>query len=264
MPRRAHAQLSAASKRSRPATERSLALLDALANAGRPVSLKELAADLEIPQTTAFRLCQLLENRRYIAREAGGRRYTIGVKLLRLGLSVVRASGPTTARHQILSELVGEIGETCNLTAVVGTNVVYLDRVEAQWPLRVILETGSRVPLHCTASGKLFLAAMASETRDKLLAFLPLAPFTDKTIVDKRILRREILRIRKRGFSTDDEEFLLGLACVAVPLLDRNGKTIAAIGCHAPKVRLSLRQLVGKIDLLQVAARRLERTFDGD
>jgi DNA-binding IclR family transcriptional regulator len=264
MSTRLHAQLSAASRRARPATERSLLLLEALANAGRPVSLKELAVTLGLPQATAFRLCQLLENERYVVREAGGRRYAIGVRLLRLGLSIVSASGPTTARHKILAELVSEVGETCNLTALVGTDVVYLDRVEAQWPLRVILEPGSRVPLHCTASGKLLLSAMPAETRDQMLAVLTLTPHTPNTIVDKQMLRREMARIRKRGYSTDNEEFLVGITCIAVPVKDRRGKTLAAIGCQAPKARVSLKQLIGRIDLVQRAARRLEQTFETD
>lgn len=259
-----HTQQSAASKRARPATERSLLLLEALASAGRAVSLKELALTLGLPQATAFRLCQLLEHERYIVREVGGRRYAVGVRLLRLGLNVVSGSGPTTVRHRILTELVAEVGETCNLTALVGTDVFYLDRVEAQWPLRVILEPGSRVPLHCTASGKLFLSAMSQETRDQMLSALTLVPHTPNTIVQKQILRREVERIRKRGYSTDNEEFLVGLTAVAVPLKDRKGKVLAAIGCHAPKARVSLKQLTGKIDLLQRAARRLERTFETD
>ena len=264
MPTSRHAQLTAASKRARPATERSLQLLEVLANAGRPVSLKELSVTLGLPQATAFRLCQLLENERYVVREAGGRRYAVGVRLLRLGLSIVSGSGPTTARHNILAELVSEIGETCNLTALVGTDVLYLDRVEAQWPLRVILEPGSRVPLHCTASGKLLLSAMPAETRDQILAFLTLTPHTPYTIIDKQVLRREVLRIRKRGYGTDSEEFLLGLTAIAVPLKDRKGKTLAAIGCHAPKARVSLKQLIGKIGLVQRAAQRIEKTFDTD
>jgi DNA-binding IclR family transcriptional regulator len=260
----ARAQLSAASRKARPATERSLLLLEALANAGRPVSLKELAVTVGLPQATAFRLCQLLENERNVVREAGGRRYAVGVKLLRLGLSIMRASGPTTARHKILTELVSDISETCNLAALVGTDVVYLDRVEAEWPLRVTLEPGSRVPLHCTATGKLFLSAMPAETREQMLAFLPLMPHTPNSIVDKPALRRELLRIRKRGYSTDNEEFFLGLTCIAVPLRDGKGKLLAAIGCHAPKARVGLKQLLGKIGLLQQAARRLEKTFDAD
>jgi DNA-binding IclR family transcriptional regulator len=120
------------------------------------------------------------------------------------------------------------------------------------------------VPLHCTATGKLFLSAMPAETREQMLAFLPLMPHTPNSIVDKPALRRELLRIRKRGYSTDNEEFFLGLTCIAVPLRDGKGKLLAAIGCHAPKARVGLKQLLGKIGLLQQAARRLEKTFDAD
>lgn len=264
MAKSVHSQLSAISRRARPATERTLQVLEALAGAGRSMSLKEIAATLELPQATAFRLCQRLEIERYLVREVGSRRYSIGVRLLRLGLGIVRAAGPTTARHAILTELVSEIGETCNLTAPVGMDVVYLDRVEAHWPLRVSLEPGSRVPLHCTASGKLFLATMPAETRDRTLASLALNVHTPNTIIAPPVLKRELARIAKRGFATDNEEFLVGLTAVAVPLKDKKGKLLAAIACHAPRARVELKQLVGKIDLLQHAARRIEKTFDAD
>jgi DNA-binding IclR family transcriptional regulator len=264
MAKRAHRQLNDASRNSRPATERTLQLLEAIASIGRPASLKELAAMWSIPHATAFRLCQRLEHEGYLVRELGTRRYAIGVRLTRLGLNIVRASGPASTRHGILAELVGELGETCNLTALVGTEVLYLDRVETQWPLRVMLEPGSRVPIHCTASGKLFLSAMPGKTRDQVLAELPLAIHTPNSITDKKLLKQELGRIAKRGYSTDNEEFLVGLTAVAVPLKDQRGKTLAAVACHAPKARITLRQLVGKVDILKHAAHRLAKTFEAD
>jgi DNA-binding IclR family transcriptional regulator len=258
------AQRRDASRKIRPATERTLSLLEALATTGRPASLKELSAMCELPSATAFRLCQRMEAEGYLVRDAGSRRYTIGVRLMRLGLDIVRSSGPTSMRHTIMSELVDAIGETCNLTTLAGNEVLYLDRVETRWPLRLALEPGSRVPIHCTASGKLFLSFMPDELRERILATLTLPRNSAKTIVDHGEFRRDLQRIAKRGYSTDNEEFLTGLVAVAVPVRDRKGHVFAAVASHAPVARMDLKRLTAEVPRMVDAAAKLAKTFDWD
>ena len=210
---------------------------------------------------TAFRLCRRLEKAGYLVRDGGSRRYTVGARLMRLGLDIVLSSGTISARHAILAELVEKIGETCNLTTLAGTEILYLDRVETRWPLRIALEPGSRVPLHCTASGKLFLSLMPPPIQERALGALTLTAHTPNTIVDLRRLRKELPSIARSGFSTDNEEFLAGLIAVAVPIVDRKGKTLAAVACHAPVARLELKQAVALVPVLRAAASRLTETF---
>ena len=254
-------QRTFAGKQARPALTRALGLLEAIAATGRPATLKEIAALQDVPAATAFRLCQQLEEAGYLVRDSGSRRYTVGIRLIRLGLDIVRSSGPTTARHKILSDIVESIGETCNLTTLAGTEVLYLDRVETRWPLRMNLEPGSRVPMHCTASGKLLLAAMPKETQERVLASLELTPHTPMTITDPKMIRRELQRIARRGFSTDNEEFVAGLIAVAVPIADRHGKAFAAIACHSPAARLSLEEAILLVPVLKAGAAKLAETF---
>ncbi|MBX9591404.1 MAG: IclR family transcriptional regulator [Hyphomonadaceae bacterium] len=251
-----------AGQRRRPAVARAIGLIEAVAATGRPTTLKELASTQDIPQATAFRLCQRLEAAGYLVRDSGSRRYAVGMRLMRLGLDIVRNSGPMSARRTILTEVVDDIEETCNLTTLVGTEVLYLDRVETRWPLRVALEPGSRVPLHCTASGKLLLSSMPKATRERVLNTLELTAYTPRTIVEAKVLRRDLQRIAKRGFSTDNEEFLAGLVAVAVPIRDRKGRAFAAIACHAPVARLDLKRAVTLVPRLQQAAAKLALTFE--
>lgn len=242
------------------ATSRALELLETIARTGRALALPELAALLDLPKPTVHRLCQKLEGEGYLMREPGGRRYTVGRRLLRLGLDVMR-TGATFDRRAILEKLVNEIGETCNFTALAGHEVVYLDRVEARWPLRLHLEPGSRVPLHCTASGKLFLAALPAERRDRLLEALDLSAYTPTTLTSRAALDPELAAINAQGYSLDREEFLLGLIAIAVPVIDAQGTTLAAIACHAPSVRFSLDKAISHLALLQEAARRMAATL---
>ena len=255
------AQRRAAGGMQRPATERALSLLEAIAAAGSAMTLKELETACGLPAATTFRLCGLLQEQGWLMRDADPRRLLVGPRLMRLGLEIVRSAGPAHARRNILSELVEAIGETCNLTCPSRGEVLYLDRVETKWPLRMALEPGSRVPIHCTASGKLFLAHMAEAQRDSLLAQTHFERHAPKTIVTVKALLQDLRRIVRRGYSTDNEEFLAGLVAVAVPVRDRQGRVVAAVACHAPAARMSLTKLMERRPLLEAAAARMAETF---
>lgn len=242
------------------AVDRVLELIEAISRTGRALTVPELCGILDLPKPTVHRLCQRLEVAGYLCREPGGRHYAIGARLFRIGLDVMRG-GATAERRAILKGVVDEIGETCNFTALAGDEVLYLDRVEARWPLRLHLEPGSRVPLHCTASGKLFLAHLSVARRRNVLSAIDLSPFTPHTITDLAAMTRELDEIARTGYSLDREEFLLGLIAIAVPVKDSSGATLAALACHAPSARLSLERAKTYLPLLEQAARRLGETM---
>lgn len=135
--------------------------------------------------------------------------------------------------------------------------LVLPDRVEAQWPLRLTLDVGSHVPLHCTASGKLFLAWMPRRERDALIERLTLTRMTANTLTEPDALRAECDAIARLGYSCDREEFIAGLIAVAVPVVDQAGEVRAAIAVHAPTARMTLKDAVQRIDALKAAAVRM-------
>jgi DNA-binding IclR family transcriptional regulator len=143
-------------------------------------------------------------------------------------------------------------------------SVVYIDRVEADWPLRLHFDAGSRVDPHCTAMGKLFLAYLPQGERKRLIESLPLTRYTPKTITSRPALDRELTRIRRAGYSVDDEEFLLGVVCLAVPILGAADEVIAAVALQAPRARMSLRDAVRHLPRLKRAAARYADQFNGE
>ncbi|MGA1473474.1 MAG: IclR family transcriptional regulator, partial [Burkholderiaceae bacterium] len=166
------------------------------------------------------------------------------------------------ARHRVLRLLVDQAGESCNLTSFSAGEVLYLDRVETAAPLRFYLHSGSRVPAHCSATGKLFLSQMSPSQRQKLWDAGPFERFTERTLVDVHQLEEEITKVRVQGFAIDDEEFLPGLLCIGVlvPSLDsKDNKTNMGIALQAPKVRFSLERAMQCLPLLQNAAQALSR-----
>jgi DNA-binding IclR family transcriptional regulator len=239
---------------------RALRLIETVAASDRPLTLPEICALLNLPKATTHRLCQQLEQNGYVVREPGGRRFTPGARLLRVGFNALR-SGLTAERHQALTALVDVIGETCNFTTLAGHEVLYLDRVEARWPLRLHFDTGSRVPVHCTASGKMLLASMKASDRKRIIDAVGLPAYTPHTITKRSVFDAELTQIVQQGYSLDQEEFLLGMAAIAVPVMALDGSVIAAVACHAPSVRLSAERAKEHLPQLRQAARKLSETL---
>lgn len=241
---------------------RTMTILEIVGGAGDPISLADLAARAALPKPTAHRIAQMLERQGFVRREPDGRGLVAGPRLTRLALQTLGNDGRRAERRAILSDLVARVGETCNLTGLDGHEVRYIERVEADWPLRLHFEAGSRVPIHCTATGKLYLAFRPAADRARLLAALALDAHTLRTITDAAALERECQRIRARGISTDDQEFLAGMVAVAVPVTIIDDRAVAAVAIHAPVARVKLGGLLQRVPLLIRAAERLARTFD--
>src|SRR5215208_258799 len=199
---------------------RLIGLLEHVARADRARTLTEIIAQVKQPKPTVYRMLQQLELAGLLVREPDGKRYAPGPRLSRLSEDVLLNAQVRAGRHAILQQLVEELGETCNFTMPAGTEVVYLDRVETAWPLRFHLQPGSRVPMHCSASGKLFLAYMPPAQRNRLLDHLQYKGYTANTITTRIRLEAELARVRAQGYALDNEEFLDGLVCVALPVFD--------------------------------------------
>lgn len=237
--------------------ERSLRLLALLAHEGRALSLAELAARLALPKGTVHRICTQLVAMRFLAKDLNERSFIVGEAMRQMAFETLNHDAVRSLRHGVMAQLVQQVGETCNFTTLDGAQVLYLDRVEAEWPLRLTLDIGSHVPLHCTASGKLFLAHMPHEQRDPLIENLLLTPMTHATLTTAAALRLECESIFSQGYSCDREEFMLGLIAVAVPVCDRSGVVRAAIAVHAPTARMSLDSARAHLPQLQAAAARM-------
>lgn len=238
-------------------TLRLFALLEVIASKDQLFSLQALVEATGLPKPTLHRMLQQLEIASLLQREGDGRHYSIGTRLRRLAEDLLMNDSHHGARHAVLRHLVEQIGESCNITTLSGSEVVYLDRVETAAPLRFYLHPGSRVPVHCSASGKVFLAQMTPAQRHRLLAHAPLERCTPNTLTDAAGLERELKRVRRDGFAIDDEEFLPGLICLAVrvPAVDRPSNLCVAV--QAPIVRLGASRARALLPALQRAAQAL-------
>jgi DNA-binding IclR family transcriptional regulator len=235
-----------------------LLIIEEVARAGVPVAPSVLADTLGLPKPTMHRLLVTAEEEGFLQRDVDGRSYGPGRRLRRLAGNTLSSQRVRTERLIIMKALADEVGETCNLAAPGRFGMVYLDRVETHWPLRIQLPVGTQVPFNCTASGKMYLSSLRADKLDRVMNWLELEPRTARSITDKDKLREELALTRCRGYSTDDEEFMDGMAAIAAPIKDSEGRLLTTLSIHAPVQRYDLGSLIKMLPQLQKAAARIE------
>ncbi|WP_322998288.1 IclR family transcriptional regulator [Castellaniella sp.] len=233
---------------------RLFALLEVIAEKDQYFSLQSLVEELGLPKPTLHRMLQQLDSAGMIQRDGDGRHYSTAARLRRIAENLLLNNTMHGARRNVLRTLVAEVGESCNITSCAGSEVLYLDRVETPAPLRFYLHPGSRVPVHCSASGKLFLAQMTPSQRRRLLVPGTLEKYTDMTITDPQALEAELQRAVADGYAMDNEEFLPGLTCIAVRVPVLSGKSNLAVAIQAPTLRFQGKRISDSLPALRRAA----------
>jgi IclR family pca regulon transcriptional regulator len=208
--------------------ERGLKILEILGEASRPLSLTEIADQTLLTKTTIHRFLHTLYTIGYINRDEN-KKYSLTSKILSLGFNFLNSSTLTKLVRPYIDGLSLELDNTINLAILDGFEVVYLYRKEVTRFLKYDLGPGSKLPAYCTAAGKILLAGLSDEKFKMILKMNELKPVTPKTITLKKVLLKEIEKTQERGYSICDRELSMDLYSMAVPLLNKEGKTIAAI-----------------------------------
>jgi len=235
---------------------RVLEIIEAIGQSERPLSPADIAVQLGIPKPSVHRLLQQLHAEDFIQIDMRGA-WLAGRRLRSMSFSVL-SSGPGKAvRQAILSDLANAIGETCGIAVPDGTNMLYFDRVQTNWPLQINLPIGTRTPIWCTSSGKLYLSTLKASTRQKILGHLPLAKYARNTYTDMDSLEKALQDIREQGYGTDNEEFVDGMVACSVPILHKDGHMLASLFTHCPVIRKSLDELADFVPELKRAAKEL-------
>lgn len=242
-----------------PTNLRLLFVLEELAKSGVPMTPTEINQKLGLPKPTIHRLFATLEAEGFLQREIDGRSYAPGRRLRKLSTGVLSSLRVRTARLAILNALAEKIGETCNISVPDRDAMIYIDRVETKWPLRIQLPIGTNVPFYCTASGKMYLSMLKKAHLERYLGSVKFEQHTPGTITDKTTLLAEIRKTKEKGFAQDDEEFMEGMIALAVPIIDVHGRLVSTLSFHAPTQRLSLQQAYAYLDDLSEGAEELSQ-----
>src|SRR3954470_18074556 len=215
--------------------DRALAILDCLARMGE-AGVTELAAELGVHKSTAFRLATTLESRRLVEQTTERGKYRLGVGILRL-------AGATTARLDIVQEarpvcraLAAATGETVNIAVLSEHSALYLDQVAGSSALQPHNWVGQHIPLHATSNGKVLLSGLDPDRLSDVLGSL--ARYTPVTITTRAALRQELDRVREQGYAVAVDELEVGLTAIATPVRNAHGDVICSMSVSGPTFRL--------------------------
>ena len=232
---------------------RVLEIIEMLSKSERPMAPADIAHYLGIPKPSIHRLLQQLDADGFLQVDLRGL-WGPGPRLHGLAWAVLSNQRYKNERLAILRDLAGKVGETCGISIPQGLDMVYADRVQANWPLQIHLPEGSQVPIWCTASGKLYLASFPKPQRDRILGKLPLTRMTRNTLCELEVLKADLELTAERGMGVDNEEFIDGMVACSVPVVDSQGALLACLFVHAPQLRHSAEQLMAFKPLLEEAA----------
>lgn len=216
---------------------RGLQILEYLANAPDGLGITELAAELKVDKGTASRLAQTLAQYGYVEKDTDSRRYQLGPQVVNLSRIVITRMPLREAAKPFLKRLVAETGECAHIAVLSRGMALYIDQVESPATLRVNAEVGHLAPLHCTALGKALMAFSGCELPEKM------ETRTARTITDPEVLKLHLEQIRRQGYAVDDEEYDMGVRCVAAPVFDFRDKMVGAIGISGPAARVTPEKL---------------------
>ena len=225
------------------------------------LGVSELARRLGLGKSTVHRMLTTLVAEGLIEQNPRTGGYRLGIVMFELGEAVRVHMDLHAAVGPVLGELRAQTGESSQVGVLDGHEVVYVDRMESAHSLRLFTETGRRVPVHCTSSGKVLMAYLPEARRQVVLRAAPFTALTPHTITDRSQFAAELDRIRRRGWAEAVNEREIGVASIAAPVRDVSGEVIAAISIGVPLARCSvmaLRRLAPVImEAAEAASRRL-------
>jgi IclR family KDG regulon transcriptional repressor len=217
------------------AAARVLSILECMSRV-RSIGLEELSRTVGLAKPTVYRFLQTLQSLGY-ARRSDGDRWAITLKLFNVGSRALDHLDLYAVSRPIAEELAEELGETVHMGVLEGDSAVYVLKIESKYTIRMFSRVGRRIPLYCTAIGKVLLAYSDEETRRSILSCLKLVAHTPKTISKRDDIEAELKKVRSRGYALDDEEHEEGIVCIGAPVFDREGSLVAALSVSWPRFR---------------------------
>lgn len=217
---------------------RALSLLKAFDDDHPTWGLSELARELDLNKTTAFRLLSALESEGMVARGPDGESYMLGPDVVMLGGRALRANNLRDIVRPELEALAADTRETASLEILSGREMLVIDEIVGAHLVSGVPSLGSRWPLHAASTGLALLAFLPEETARELLPAVP-APVTSHTMTDSDRLWRELLATRARGYSVADETLEVGLVAIAAPVYNHDGQVVATLSIAGPKSRVT-------------------------
>lgn len=238
---------------------RAFSILEQFNSVERELGVTVLAERVGLHKSTCFGLLHTLQRLGYIRQNEENGKYCLGVKAFELGQRYIQGQDLRLLAAPALRKLMEETQETVHLVVLEGTKAIYIDKVEGPHSMTISSRLGKQARMHCSGVGKVLLAHMPEEARNKVIATLEMTRNTERTITDKRVLVEHLRQIREQGYGFDDEEIEAGLCCVAAPVFNARNQAIAAVSISGPSVRLMRDKLKSVTQKVQEAAQEISK-----
>ena len=220
--------------------DRALKILEILGNSDSNMGVSELGRRLDVDKSTAYRLLATLAARGYVEQEPETKKYKLGLKIVELSSKVLDRLELRNVAKPFMKELVQHTDETVHLATLDMGNVVCIDQEETPSMINVNMAVGREAPGHCTSIGKVLWAHLKEEELDYILKKKVLTRYTARTITSIPELKLHLSKVKEQGYALDDEEFTIGVRCIAVPVWNYKNKVIASLGTSGLAVNISL------------------------
>ena len=221
---------------------KALRVLEAIAASSGPISVSEVAEQVDVDKSTAYRMLITLIDAGYVVRDEISRRYRLSYKVVSLSRNLLAENEVSRLIRQTLSQISSATKETLHFSVLDGNEAVLVQRVKGTQLVTVDFQLGDRAPLHCTSIGKVLLAFQDIRTIEQIIA-AGLPKLASNTIIEPGVLREELQRIRSQGYAIDDREFSDNMRCIAVPVFEGGGRVNGGISISGPDSRFTLEKL---------------------
>ncbi|SOC82461.1 transcriptional regulator, IclR family [Ensifer adhaerens] len=242
---------------------RALSILERLGECDDGLPLKEVAAQVGLPPSSAHRILTTLQRQRFVRFDQATMCWSIGVQAFVVGNAFARSRDMVSLAVPLMRRLMLATGETVNFFMQDGSEVVCMAQVQSQQMVRAISRPGGGAEMHRSAAGKMILAHMSDDEVTAIIRKTGMNRYTEHTIVTQDDLRVELDKIRQRGFSVDNEEFSLGLRCIAAPIYDEAGIVHAAVSIAGPSSRISEARVETLGELVATCGKLITSEFGG-
>jgi IclR family transcriptional regulator, KDG regulon repressor len=262
IPSKSKIQSNPANKYRVTSLEKALSILELVLDQGRDLSITEISQKLGMGKGTVHRILSTLKARKFFQQDSKTKRYGLGVRTLEIGMAPKKERFLRKAMAPFLMDLYETCKETVNAALWEYNEIRYIYRLESEEMLRISTTAGARFPGYCAATGKILLSYFSDEDIRQIYGRKnALKKYTERTIGSVDALIREIEKVRVNKVAIDDEETLLGVYCVAAPVLNSNGECVAAISISAPKNRVAANTGVTFAKLVSETARKISSSL---
>ena len=248
---------------SRTSPRRILNILEEIIIDPNNFTAKKISHKLKIPLATIYRHIETLCEEKYLV-ASSSKKYLPGPKIRNIILKSLPYEPNFTLRRSYLRKLTNDIEETVSLSMPIGTKLVYFDRIEFHWPMQLNLEAGDHLPLHASASGKLYLSSITEDKVIQIFKNIKTPKTAKNTIIDISDFKKEIKKIKNQGYAFDDEEWFNGMVGISVPIFNSKKELCFCLSTHTAKSRKDISDLKKILKTIITSANNLKKVLFKD